>query len=278
MKKIVIIGGANGTATVIKALKGSNVHLTVIQTPADDGGSGGAVRKVFNMMAPGDTRRALIALSNLKDKTVLAAFTHRYAKGSLTGHVVGNLVLAALTQETGSFERAIEKVKKLLQVTGDIIPASLTPATLVAKLENGKIITGETNIDKPRHNPKLKIKKVWFASPVTLNPKASSALMQADVIIIGPGDLYTSIIPNFLVSGMRQVIKKSKAKKIYIVNSVNKVGETTNFTPEDYVREIKNYAGTNAVDAVLMPTNIRSKKRGLYTPAQLRRALLKFLS
>lgn len=271
--KIVLIGGANGTAAVARALRGENNEISIIQSPADSGGSGGVLRNVFSIMAPGDARRALLALSNLRDKKFLDFFAHRYTSGPLKGHVVGNLILAALTRTTGSFEKALEEAKKLLQVTGNIIPASLTPATLCAELTDGTVIVGETNIDVPR-GPRAPIKRVWLKSRVSLNPKAKLAISRADLIIIGPGDLYTSIIPNFLVTGLAKKVQKSRAKKIYIVNPVNKKGETDDFTPDQYIEVVKSYTGSKAINSVLKPVDINRKRSGaLYTPAALRRKL-----
>ncbi|PIR86897.1 MAG: hypothetical protein COU11_03525 [Candidatus Harrisonbacteria bacterium CG10_big_fil_rev_8_21_14_0_10_49_15] len=252
-KRIVVIGGANGTAAVLQALKRRVGHLSVIQTPADDGGSGGAVRAHFKIMAPGDARRALVALSETKDKKALAAFTHRFETGPLKGQVLGNLIIAGLARNLGGFEEAIEELKKALKVRGDILPASLTPATLYAVLANGHRIVGETHIDL-RKNTRVGIMRVGFVKPVPLNPRARQAIERADAIIIGPGDLYTSIIPNFLVTGMKEAVAQSEAKKIYIINAANKPAETAGFTDEDYVRELKKYVGV--VEEVIRPRDI----------------------
>jgi uncharacterized cofD-like protein len=195
------------------------------------------------MMAPGDTRRALIALSQLKDAEFLESFAYRYTSGPLQGHVVGNLILAGLTKTYGTFEKAISEAKKLLQVKGDVLPASLTPATLCAELIDGQIIEGETKIDRAGEVVRPAIKKVWLKEQVKINPKAKQAIMKADLIIIGPGDLYTSIIPNFLVNGIPSALKNSKAKKVFVVNNITKAGETDGFKVSDFILETEKYAG-----------------------------------
>ncbi len=278
LKQIVIIGGAEGTTAVARALKATGAYISIIQTPADDGGSGGAMRAAFDMMAPGDTRRALIALSELKDKAFLHLFAYRYPTGPLKGEVVGNLILAGLTLQTNNFEKTIEVTKKILKVKGDVIPASLQVPTLYAKLENGKIIRGETNLYIPRYNPRLHIEQVWFLPSVPLNQKAKKTILAADLIILGPGSLYSSIIPNLLVTGMPAALKKTKATVIYIVNPINQPGQTMDFSAQDYVDIVTRYAGAGTIDIALTPTMIQPKNpKKLYTPENLRKALKQFL-
>lgn len=243
MKRIVLIGGGKGTAMIAKRLKKTGAHISIIHTPADDGGSGGDMRRAFNMIAPGDARGGLLALAESKNKAFIKLFGHRYQNGPLKGQVIGNLILAGLTMATGSFEKAIESVKKLLDVKGEIIPASLSIPTLRVKLENGKTIVSERNIYEPRYNPKLHITKAWLTPRVILNPKAQKAIEQADIIMIGPGSLYSSIIPNLLVSGMPEALRKAKGSVVYIVNSKNQPGQTMGFKPEDYIKTVEKYLG-----------------------------------
>ncbi len=260
-KRVVIIGGAGGSSTIAKALTPLGVHITLIQTPADDGGSSGDMRRVFKMMPPGDTRRALLTLSTLNAESFFEAFKHRYSSGLLKGQVIGNLMLAGLTQVSGSFETAIEYAKNIFKAEGDIIPASLTPATLYARLENGHVIIGETNIDVPKHDGILRIQKIWFKKPVPLNPRAARAIAQADLIVIGPGDLYTSILPNLLVTGMPGAIKRSRANKVFIANSTTKYGETYNFTVSDFVKAAERYLKPNTLNYVIGNQPLKTQKK-----------------
>ena len=254
MKHIVIIGGGKGSAAVAENLKKTGAHISIIHTPADDGGSAGTMRRAFKMIAPGDVRRGLLALSESKDTGLLEFFAHRYTAGPLQGEVVGNLMLAGLTlNHRGNFEKAIETMKKILQVKGDVIPASLKIPTLYSMLENGKTIKGEDNIYTPTYDPKLHIKKAWLKPRVPLNPKARQAIAKADLIIIGPGSLFSSIIPNLLVTGMPAALKKSKAKIVYIINSANQPGQTMGFTPEDHIKAVEQYLGTGVIDYALKP-------------------------
>lgn len=251
-KKIVIIGGGKGTAMVARSIKDDGVFISIIHTPADDGGSGGDMRRAFGMIAPGDARGGLLALSESRDKKLLDFFAHRYATGPLKGQVVGNLMLAGLTQMHGNFEKAIAIMKKLLLVHGDIIPASLQLPTLYARLENNKIIKGEMNIYSAKYNPRLHIKKAWLEPKVALNPKAKLAIAKADLIIIGPGSLYSSIIPNLLVTGMPQALRRTRAEVVYIINSVNQAGQTIGFKPEDYIKAVELYLGEGVIDAAIV--------------------------
>ncbi|MCD6528301.1 YvcK family protein, partial [bacterium] len=234
-KKIVVIGGGTGTFTVLCGLKKySFVDLSAIVSMADDGGSTKILREEFGILPPGSVRPALVALSH-SEKLVADLFNYRFSQGSLKGHNLGNLLITALTKMSGSFEKAINLAGRLLNIKGEVIPSTFTNACLFAQLENGKIIKGETNIDIPKHNGNLKIKKVWLEPSCQPNPQALKKISLAHLIIIGPGDLFSSIIPNLLVKGIPEAIKRSGAKKIFICNLMTKFGETTNFKGKDFV-------------------------------------------
>lgn len=250
--KIVIIGGGTGIYSVLSGLKEYPLNLTAVISMSDDGGSTGVLRDEFGILPPGDIRRALVALS-LQQETICKLFNYRFEKGKLKGHNFGNIFITALCKIfNDDFEKAIEATSEILNIKGKVVPVTLGKAKLYARLENGKLIVGETNIDIPKHNGNLRIEKIFLKPICKINPKAKKAILAADFIVIGPGDLYTSIIPNFLVKGVVQAINKSKAKKIYIVNLMTKFGETNNFKAKDFIKEVEKYLGKNILDFVIL--------------------------
>lgn len=254
-KNFVIIGGGTGTFTVLDALKKHSVDLTAIVSMADDGGSTGVLRDQYGALPPGDIRRALVALS--EDSGMMRrVFEYKFPKGDLSGHSVGNLLLSALEKITGNFAGAIEEASKILNVRGKVIPVTLDNVRLCAELRDGTLIKGETNIDIPKSRKKRSpIKKVWLEPKAELYDAARKAIFNADVIVIGPGDLYTSLIPNLLVSGMPKALAESKAKKVFICNLMTKFGETDGFSSIRFFREVEKYVGKHVLDFVLI--NVR---------------------
>src|SRR3989344_1601469 len=246
-KKVVVMGGGTGTFVVLSALKNYPVELTAIVSMADDGGSTGMLRDQYGVLPPGDARRALVALSE-SSETLRELFNYRFQKGSLAGHSFGNIFLSALEQLKGNFGAAVEEASRVLNVKGRVLPVTLSNVRLFAELADGKIVKGETNIDIPRTKARAKIKKVWLSPGAKINPEAREAIARADLIVIGPGDLYTSLIPNLLVRGAPEAIKKSKAKKVFVCNLMTKFGETHGFRAEDFVEEIEKYLGKNVLD------------------------------
>lgn len=252
-KKIVVIGGGTGVFTVLSGLKHYFNNLTAVVTMADDGGSTGFLREEFGILPPGDIRRALIALSASDNKILSELFGYRFKEGSgLSGHSFGNLMITALERITGSFDKAISEVGKILSIRGQVLPVTLEHTSLVAELENDSVIRGETNIDIPRHDGSLKIRKVWLEPEVKLYLPAKKAILEADAIVIGPGDLYTSIIPNLLAKGMKEALKRARGKKIYFANLMTKFGETTGFQASDFIRIIEKYLGEGVLDYVII--------------------------
>ncbi len=248
-KKIVVIGGGTGVFTILTALKPHFDNLAAIVTMADDGGSTGILREEFGMLPPGDIRRALIALSVSDNKMLADLFSYRFEEGvGLTGHSFGNLMITALHRLTDDFEKAIEEAGKILMVQGKVIPVTIAHSQLMAELENGQIIKGETNIDIPQHDGRLKIKRVWLKPQPEINPNAKKAILEADLVIIGPGDLYTSLIPNLLVRGVKEALGKTKAKVAYFINLMTKFGETNNFSASDFFNMMKLYLGEGVLD------------------------------
>jgi len=262
-KKVVVIGGGTGVFTVLSGLKKYPLDLSAIVSMADDGGSTGKLREEFGILPPGDVRRALVALSNA-DKHLSDLFNFRFDEGVLKGHNFGNLFIMALERMEGDFQKAVNLAGKLLGVEGKIIPVTLDNVKLVAKMENGEMVYGETNIDVPKHNGFLRIKEIFLKPSAKINPYAVDALKSADVIIIGPGDLFTSIVPNLLVKGMQKAISSSKAKKFYIVNLMTKFGETNKFKGSDFLSVLEKYLGKNVIDEVIInigkPSFSRLKK------------------
>lgn len=264
-KNIVVIGGGTGTYTVLVGLKKYPVDLTAVVAMADDGGSTKTLREEFGVLPPGSVRPALIALSNAP-QAIANLFQFRFAQGDngLSGHNFGNLFLTALTKQLGSFEKAIEAAGKILHIQGRVIPSTLENCTLYAELESGEHIKGESNIDIPQHNGNLKIQKVWLDPVCKVNPKAIEAIAQADIIVIGPGDLYTSILPNFLVEGIADAVRTSKAKKVFVCNLMTKYGETTNFVAENFMEVLEEYIGKGVLSHIIVndkrPDEQRIKK------------------
>lgn len=244
---MVVIGGGTGTYQVLVGLKRyRNLELSAVVAMTDSGGSTGRLRQEFGMFPPGDLRRALLALSSLpiREKTLERLFDFRFEHGKeLRGHSLGNIFLAALTQITGSPQKALKEAQRILAVSGQVLPVTLDNTNLVAILEDGTKIFGETNIDIREVKPKVPIEKVYLRPRARIFPQAQDAIKKAQLIILGPGDLYTSIIPNLLVEGVTSAIAKSRGNLIFIVNLMTKQGETDGFTAAKFILEIKKYLG-----------------------------------
>ncbi|MDR3643057.1 MAG: YvcK family protein [Candidatus Doudnabacteria bacterium] len=248
MKNIVIIGGGTGTFTLLSGLRKFPSNNTVIVSSADDGGSTGILRKELGVMPPGDIRQCLVGLSYTQDE-MKELFNFRFDKGSLAGHSVGNIILAALEKIAGT-EEGINLAAKMLNVRGQVLPVSLIPTTLSATLQNGRKIVGEHYIDDQDSKGKASPIKSLSLTAAKVNPKALKSLEQADVIVFGPGDLFTSILPNILIKDVSPTINKSKAKKVLVVNIMTKFGQTDGFKASDFVRILEKYLG-GKIDAVL---------------------------
>lgn len=248
-KRVVVIGGGTGLSTLLRGLKTHPFDITAIVTVADDGGSSGRLRDDYDIPPPGDVRNVIAALSDV-EPLVEEMFQYRFARSNdLGGHSLGNLMLTALTDITGDFSYAISEMSKVLKVHGTVIPAANKKVTLHAELEDGSFIEGESRIPlatKP-------IRKVFLTpDDVEPLPTAIHAIEQADVILIGPGSLYTSIIPNLLVKGIASAIIESKAKKIYICNLMTQKGETIHYSAYDHVKAIHDHVGASFITAILI--------------------------
>jgi len=266
-KKIVCFGGGKAmTKAVLTPLKKYPVMITGITSMVDNGGSAGQLREDFNVLPPGDIRRHVLALSDApqwkKDLWVFR-FGHEVFDGGHKGHVFANAFMAGLEHNLKNYAKALDVIHEFMEVDKKhrALPATVDKTQIYAELENGKIIKGEDEIDVPiKHDPKLKIKKVYLEPKVKAYSKALEAVEKADLITIGPGDLYSSLIPCFLVKGMKEAFKKSKAKKIFIVNIMTKLGETNNFSVADFIREAEKYMDTE-LDYVIYNDQAPSKER-----------------
>ncbi len=261
MKKIVVIGGGSGIFNILKGLKRHPVSITSIVTAFDNGGSTGILRDEFGILPPGDIRRSLVALApDTGDSTLRDLFTFRFAEeSSLRGHSFGNLFLQALTSISGGEINAIKKAADILNIKHTVLPVSLDRAHLCAILENGNTIKGETNIDIPKHDGKLKITKLFLEPTATIYQEAADAIMNADLIVIGPGDLYTSILPHTLVEGFTDAIQKTNAPIVYIMNTTTKWGETNGFTATDFTRTLLTYLKKNTLNYIICNSTLIEK-------------------
>lgn len=237
--KLVVIGGGTGLATVLRGLKAFDCNITAIVTVADDGGSSGLLRKDMGILPPGDIRNCLLALAEAEPE-MTALFNHRFSKGKLKGHCFGNLFLAAMTEMTGDFQEAIRAMSRILAVKGKVLPATLSDVSLVAEMDDGSVVFGETAI--PLAKGKIKQLRLQPEDPPALDD-AVDEIRAADGIIIGPGSLFTSIIPNLLVRGIRQAVAEAAGCKLYICNVMTQPGETDGFDVLDHIQAIQDHAG-----------------------------------
>jgi len=237
--KLVVIGGGTGLATVLRGLKAFDCNITAIVTVADDGGSSGLLRKDMGILPPGDIRNCLLALAEAEPE-MTALFNHRFSKGKLKGHCFGNLFLAAMTEMTGDFQEAIRAMSRILAVKGKVLPATLSDVSLMAEMDDGSVVFGETAI--PLAKGKIKQLRLQPEDPPALDD-AVDEIRAADGIIIGPGSLFTSIIPNLLVRGIRQAVAEAAGCKLYICNVMTQPGETDGFDVLDHIQAIQDHAG-----------------------------------
>jgi len=249
--RVVAIGGGTGMSSLLRGLKEYTANLAAIVTVADDGGSSGRLREEYRILPPGDFRQCLVALADA-EPLVKELFNHRFKNGSLNGHSFGNLFITAMAEVTGNFEHALRESGRVLAVRGAIIPSTLHDVTLVASV-NGAMIEGESKI--PMQNGL--ISRVFLRPDnAELNPEAALAIMNAEVIIVGPGSLYTSILPNLLVPGMVRAIKESAALKVFICNVASQHGETDNYNVSDYLRVLREHTGEDLFDFVIVNSNL----------------------
>lgn len=256
-KNIVCIGGGTGTFVTLSGLKNYAVNLSAIVTMSDSGGSNKRIRDEFGLLPTSDIRQCLIALSAEKGHTGLIRelFMYRFEKGEgIKGMTFGNLFMAALADILGSQEEAIRKSGKVLRINGTVIPVTFDDTNLFATYENGLTVSEEHLIDEPEHDGKLKITNIYLQPEAKANPEALRAIAKADLIVLGPGDLYTSLLPNLLVSGISQAIAESQAKKVYNMNLMTKYGQTYGFKASDHVAVLEKFLG-KTLDYVLVDSS-----------------------
>lgn len=254
--KIVMIGGGTGLPVILRGLRKRNVDITAIVTVADDGGSSGVIRDYINVVPPGDIRNALVALSNLP-KLEKDIFQYRFKSDDqfFSGHAIGNLIIAALSEMNGDniFE-AIQQLSAMLKVDGHVYPASNTPLTLNAKFSDGSTLAGESEISAAGKT----IKKVWVTAIDDSKPQAVpeviDAILDADQIVLGPGSLFTSILPNLMINNIGQAVLQSKAEVVYICNIMTQKGETEHFTDAQHVRVLHEHLHQKFINTVLVNT------------------------
>lgn len=248
MKNITVIGGGTGLSVILRGLKQiEDVHISAIVTVADDGGSTGRLRRQFHIPAMGDIRNVMVALA--EEETLFSHLMNYRFDGEdsdIGGHNLGNLILTALSEENGNFMDAIAAISKVLNVKGDIIPATTQVITLFAKMIDGTIVRGESNIP----NFDNRIQQVYYEEEVIATPQAIQALANADLIVIGIGSLYTSVIPNLIINGITDAIKSSKAKCVYFCNAMTQPGETDNYSLEDHVEAIEAHSYKGIIQTV----------------------------
>ena len=252
--EIVVIGGGTGSSVVLSGLKRRNVNLTAIVTAFDSGGSSGRLREEFGHLSVGDIRACLVALAEDSSETEAFRLATHYRfsdESSLNGHNLGNLFLSALTVMHSDLEVAVQMMSSMLRIKGQVIPVSLGSADLCAELVDGSVLRGEATIDLRRFDPPP-IRRVYLDGAAEANARAIEAIRKADAVVLGPGDLYTSVVPNLLVEGVVDAIRESGAQTIFVCNVMTKHGETDGFGPVDFVREISNYLGQRRVDSVLI--------------------------
>jgi uncharacterized cofD-like protein len=242
---IVVIGGGTGLFAALQGLRRHTSNLTAVVSTLDNGGSSGRLRDEFGYLPPGDVRRCLVALASEDGSALLRElFEYRFDRGvGLNGHTFGNLMLTALTDILGSEARAIHEAGQLLRIQGRVLPVTLDNATLCARLANGHEICGETDIDIRKVDHEVPIQHVFLRPTVAPNPEAIRAIDDADLVVLGPGDLYTSILPNLLVNGIADAIRASSATCVYVCNVMTKHGETDHFAAGDFIQEINRYLG-----------------------------------
>lgn len=258
MKKVVTIGGGTGSFTLLSGLKKYPIDLSAIVSMADDGGSTGVLRDELGVLPPGDVRQCLVALSD-SSETLRQLMNYRFENGGLGGHSFGNLFLSALEKITGNFSDGVREAAKILSVKGEVIPVTATDTNLLVELKDGKILSGEHEINTSLRVGKTGIRKIFLSPRAKANPLAIEAILSADLIVIGPGNHYCSILPNLLVDGIPQAIRQSKGKVVYNCNLVNKRGHTDGYTLDEYVSEIDRFLGGERVDFVTFNTRLPAK-------------------
>lgn len=256
-KKVTVIGGGTGLPVLLREFKKQNVEITAVVTVADDGGSSGIIRDYVNIVPPGDIRNCLVALSNMPP-VLSDIFQYRFDSSDqfLAGHAIGNFVIAALTEMKGNIFDAIQELSALMKVDGKVYAVSHDPLVLHAEYVDGTTVTGESEIAK--HRKRIRKVHITTQDGSIEDAKASDeviqSIMEADMIVLGPGSLFTSILPNLMIPNVAKAIQETKAQVVYICNIMTQQGETESFSDADHVRVLHRHLGNMFVDTVLVNT------------------------
>lgn len=253
---IVCIGGGTGLHNVLRGLKEYTFNLTAVVTVGDDGGSSGRLRREMGIIPPGDIR-CLVALSEV-EPVLERVMDYRFTEGELSGHSLGNLLIAAMTRITGRFDVAVQELAQVLAVRGRVLPSANQPVVLTARMKDGTVVRGESVIPQA-HKP---IEDIAIEPAVEANPEALQAIETAHAVILRPGSLYTSIAPNLLVKGIREALRASKATIVFVCNIFTQPGETDGYTAEDHLRAVQKYV--DRVDYVVLNRGIPEGLRRRY--------------
>lgn len=251
--QIVVLGGGTGLSTLLRGLKEVTSNITAIVTVTDDGGSSGRLRGDLGMLPPGDIRNCLVALAD-QESSLERLFNYRFPEGGeLAGHNMGNLLLAGLTQETGNLARAVQEIGTILAVRGQVLPVTLDNVVLIGEKADGRVLKGETNMVAAAGPIKKVILEPRNATPLK---EAIAAILAADVIILGPGSLYTSVIPNLLVPGISEAIRKAQANTYYVCNIMTQPGETDGYRASHHLKAIINHCGKGIINKVILNNQV----------------------
>ena len=258
--KVVVIGGGTGQSIFLRGLKHYTKNITAIVTVADDGGGSGVLREDLGMLPPGDIRNCLLALANI-EPTMNEVMKYRFTEGGLKGQSFGNLFLAAMNGIYGNFEVAVYKMSEVFAITGKVLPVTLNDVNLVAHLKNGKIIKGESKIPQSVRRDNTSIDRISL-EPQDVQPLEDViiSIKEADIIVIGPGSLYTSIMPNLMVKGVVEAIKETDVPKVYISNVMTQPGETDGYNVFNHIKAIQKHTKSNIIDYIISNNRIVSEK------------------
>lgn len=258
MRRIVTLGGGTGHFTLLSGLKHHPFKISAVVSMADDGGSTGMLRDELGVLPPGDVRQCLVALSSSSQK-LRELMTYRFEDGSLKGHNFGNLFLSALEKVSGSFSKGVDEAMKILNVEGEVIPITEQAVTLQVELQNRQILLGENAINHSSLQ-EIGIKRIFYDEHVAAHPRVMERIQSADIIIIGPGNHYCSILPTLIIPDVSQAVRNSKAKVVYVVNLTNKCHHTEKFDVDDYVRSIESHIGKDRINCVIFNTGHPQKE------------------
>lgn len=252
MPRIAALGGGTGLSTMLRGLKSRTKNITAIVTVTDDGGGSGVLRRELGMLPPGDIRNCILALANA-EPVMQKALGYRFTEGSLAGQNLGNLMLAALNDLSGSFDGAVAALSQVLAITGRVLPVTNEDLILQAAFDDGAIVRGETHITDYKIRTDALIRRMSL-DPARPNPLPAvlEAIKKADMIVLGPGSLYTSVIPNLLTDGVAQAVRDARAVKVYVMNIMTQNGETERYTAADHVQALLDHGGRGLFDYVLI--------------------------